>query len=121
MTPTITPEQRRAIDERHGRPVFVVDPDRSETFVLLTGADYDRVRGLLGTTDISGDWTEEQDERRCELIDKDIAGTITAQEQTELAELERQANHYYETVAAPPIEGARQLPRELLNRRAQQP
>jgi hypothetical protein len=121
MTPTITPEQRRAIDEHHGQPVFVFDTDRSETFVLLSGADYDRVRDLLGPANDNGDWTDEKDERRCELIDKDIAGAITPQERTELAELERQANDYYDRIAAPPMEGARRLHRELLNRRAQQP
>ena len=121
MIPTITPEQRRAIDEHHGQPVFVADTDRRETFVLLSSSDYHRVRGLLTGPNGSGDWTDEKDDRRCDLIDRDIAGTLTEEERAELAELERQANEYYDTIAAPPMEGARQLHQELLNRRGQQP
>lgn len=120
MSPTLTPEQRRAIDEHKGQPVYVVDVDRRETFVLLSDADYKRVRGLLEGTNDSGDWSDEKDERRCELIDKDIAGTITVEERAELADLEQQANAHFDSIAAPPMDGARQLHQELLNRRAQQ-
>jgi hypothetical protein len=118
MIPAITPEQRRAIDEHHGQPIFVIDADRSQTFVLLSNADYDRVRNLLDDANGgSDDWTEEADARRCDLIDKDIAGTITPDEQAELAQLEHQAAKYFDATAAPPMERARQLHRELINRR----
>ena len=91
MIPTITPEQRRAIDEHHGQPVFVADTDRRETFVLLSSSDYQRVRGLLTGPNGSGDWTDEKDDRRCDLIDRDIAGTLTEEERAELAELKCEA------------------------------
>jgi hypothetical protein len=118
MTPSITAEQREAIDLHNGQPVFVVDADRHETFVLLSDHDYERVRSLLENGGDAGAWSDQKDARRCELIDKDIAGTISDEERTELTVLERQANEYYDAVAPPPMEGARQLHQTLLNRRA---
>jgi hypothetical protein len=56
-----------------------------------------------------GDWSDELNERRIELIDKDIQGNITPGERAELAELQRQAVAYRDWVAPLPIEGARRL------------
>ena len=61
-----------------------------------------------------GDWSDELNERRIELIDKDIQGTITAGERAELAELQRKAVAYRDRVAPLPIEGARRLHQQLL-------
>ncbi|MGH9160085.1 MAG: hypothetical protein ACRD2X_08870, partial [Vicinamibacteraceae bacterium] len=60
-----------------------------------------------GVPNGDGDWTDDKNARRCELIDKDIAGTITAVEHEELTQLERQAHEHFDRVAPPPIEGAR--------------
>jgi len=117
MTPKISPEQRKALDERNGQPVYCVDVERQETFVLASAAD-ERVRQLFGEANGDGEWTEQKDARRCELIDKDIARTITEAERTELAGLERLANEYYDAIAPPPLDGARRLHQELLNKRA---
>ncbi len=59
------------------------------------------------------DWSEESQARRCELIDKEIAGTATVIERQELRELDRLANEYFDTVAPPPLEGARRLHQQL--------
>lgn len=61
-------------------------------------------------------WTEEQEIRRRELIDRDIATTITPSERIELAELDSRANAYFDQVAPPPMEGALRLHRQLLDR-----
>ena len=116
MSTILTPEQRQAIDEQHGQPVYVVDPDRQQTFVLLSAEDYLRVRPLL-QRDTSGDnWTEQMNARRCALIDRDIAGTISDEERIELAELDRQANEHYDRLAPPPIDGARAVHQQLLGK-----
>ncbi|MEZ6113088.1 MAG: hypothetical protein R3C99_19055 [Pirellulaceae bacterium] len=57
MTPKITPEIRKAIDEQHGKPVLVVDADRHQTFVLLTSDDFQRVEPVLGYSPDEGEWT----------------------------------------------------------------
>jgi len=71
-----------------------------------------------GVSNGDGDWTDDKDARRCELIDKDIAGTITAVEHEELTRPERQANDHFDRVAPPPIDGARRLHQQLVTRHA---
>ena len=65
------------------------------------------------------DWSDELNERRIDLIDKDIAGSITIEERAELAELQRKAVAYRDRVAPLPIEDARRLHQELLNLKRQ--
>ena len=108
MNPKISPEQRRALDEHGGQPIVVVDPDRQQRFVLIADTDY-RVRDFLGDTNGDGEWTDEKEARRRNLIDKDIAGTITVDERAELAILDRQGNEHYDRIAPRPIEGVRRL------------
>jgi predicted transcriptional regulator len=65
----------------------------------------------------NGEWSAEAERRRRMLIDRDIAGTITQEEQRELARLDRMANEHFDRVAPPPIEGARRLHAELVRKR----
>jgi hypothetical protein len=67
---------------------------------------------------VNGSWSEEGEARRRELIDKDIAGTISANELTELAALDRLANEHFDRVAPPLLKGARRLHQQLLQKRA---
>jgi len=117
MNPKISPEQRRALDKHGGQPIVVIDPDRQQRFVLIADTDY-RVRDLVG--DPNGEWTDEKETRRRDLIDKDIAGTITDDERAELAILDRQGNEHYDRIAPRPIEGVRRLHQELLKNRGNQ-
>lgn len=66
---------------------------------------------------VNGAWSEQGETRRRELIDKDIAGTITADELVELARLDRLANEHFDRVAPPPVEGARRLHNQLIQKR----
>ena len=64
------------------------------------------------------DWTypDEKNERRCELIDKDIDGTILPCERRELEELQRQMLAYRRKIAPLPICAAKKLYQELLKK-----
>lgn len=66
----------------------------------------------------SGNWNEEKETRRGELIDKDIQGVITPDERVELAALTREGNQHYDNIAPRPIEGAIRLHQQLVHRRA---
>jgi hypothetical protein len=66
-----------------------------------------------------GDWSDELNERRIELIDKDIQTNITTEERAELTELQRKAVAYRDRVAPLPIEGARRLHQQLLEKKLQ--
>jgi hypothetical protein len=61
-----------------------------------------------------GPWTEAKNQRRCELIDKDIDDHLTPEEAIELEALERQMDRHSRTVAPLPLEDARRLHQELL-------
>lgn len=119
MSPLISPEQRKALDEHNGAPIIVIDPDRQQRFVLIADTD-DRVRDLAVDTNGDDEWTEEKEARRRDLIDKDIAGTITIGERAELAALDRQGNAHYDKIAPRPIESARRLHEQLLKKRGNQ-
>jgi len=60
------------------------------------------------------DWTEAKNTRRCRLIDKEIAGTLTAEEADELHGLQQQMLRYRRSVAPLPLDDARKLHQELL-------
>ncbi len=67
-----------------------------------------------GTSANSSDWTEAKNARRCELIDRKYAGTLTAQEGIELARLQEEMLRYRQRVAPLPLEETRRLHQELL-------
>lgn len=61
-------------------------------------------------------WTDAKNHRRAELVDREIAGTITHTEVVELADLQGQMIRYVHRVAPLPIEDARKLHRQLLEK-----
>lgn len=65
----------------------------------------------------NGAWSEKLQDRRAELIDKDIAGTASVADRAELIELDRLANEHFDKVAPPPSKGARRLHQQLLRNR----
>jgi hypothetical protein len=67
-----------------------------------------------------GEWDEARNARRCELIDKDIQGRISREERRELESLTRQFRAYRQRVAPVPLEGARKLHQQLLEKKQRQ-
>jgi len=59
------------------------------------------------------DWTAARDARRCELIDRELDGTLTEAERTELEDLQEQMLRHRHRVAPLPLAHARQLLEEL--------
>ena len=82
-----------------------------------TKLEVDQTASVVGPND--GDWSDERNERRIELIDKDIQGRITTGERAELAELQRKAVAFRDRVAPLPIDGARRLHQQLLDMKRQ--
>lgn len=62
-------------------------------------------------------WSQKDNERRCDLIDKDTAGTITDAEKPELVRLQERFHLHLDKEFPPPTDGAQQLHQELLERR----
>ncbi|WP_417745650.1 hypothetical protein [Rosistilla oblonga] len=61
-------------------------------------------------------WTQAKDDRRCELIDREIAGTISLPERAELASLQRIAEQHFDEIASPPMEEALKLHKRLISK-----
>ncbi len=60
-------------------------------------------------------WTEAKDNRRCQLIDRELSGALTPNEQSELSQLQQEMLNYRRSVAPLPLEAARQLHKSLLS------
>ncbi|MCI0641510.1 MAG: hypothetical protein L0Y72_12470 [Gemmataceae bacterium] len=66
-----------------------------------------------------GPWTKTKNDRRCDLIDRKHGGVkLTPAEAFELAQLQAQMLRYRQRVAPLPLEEARQLHQELLEKAA---
>jgi hypothetical protein len=64
-------------------------------------------------------WTEAKNARRCDLIERKYAGTLSPTEAVELAQLQEQMLRYRQRVAPLPLEDARRLHQELLAKASQ--
>jgi hypothetical protein len=90
--------------ESAGRPVAcVVPPPRS----------------VNGTSDQEGEWSEEKNQRRCQLIDQKYDHGLSPAEEAELALLQDALHRYIDKVAPLPLDAARALQQELLQKAAQ--
>src|SRR5262249_11269789 len=65
-----------------------------------------------------GEWTEEKNRRRCELIDRKYDRGLNASEQAELALLQDAMHRFIDRVAPLPLDAARSLHQELLDKAA---
>ena len=63
-------------------------------------------------------WTPARNHRRCDLIDREIDGTITPDEAVELEGLQGQMRRYVNKVAPLPLAAARKLHADLLEKAA---
>jgi hypothetical protein len=110
-------------DEAVKRFFLTLPIDAGGSVLKLNGHDFVRVvpvaRDTGSATADNGEWTDEMNSRRCDLIDKEIEGTITLDEVQELHALQQAMLRYRRRVAPLPLEDARRLHQELL-RKAQQ-
>jgi len=59
-------------------------------------------------------WTEDQNQRRCALIDKEIDATLSDDEEIQLSQLQSEMLDCRRKIAPLPIEEARRVFQELL-------
>jgi hypothetical protein len=88
--------------------------------VVLDGEILARVEPVSakrnGKNKATGPWTDAKNQRRADLIDKKIAGTIMPEESAELEDLQGQMLAYRRKVAPLPLEDVRRLHQELLSK-----
>jgi antitoxin (DNA-binding transcriptional repressor) of toxin-antitoxin stability system len=86
--------------------------DGEGTILSLRGKPVARVTPEARPTasaPVDGEWTDQMSRRRHDLIDKQIANTLTPAESAELAELQQGFDQFLDRVAPLPIEHARRL------------
>jgi hypothetical protein len=125
----LSPELQHALHASQNE-LEVIDPSTNQRYVIVakdrwlerTAVDqpaaHDRVRRGPDSDSIDH-WTDEKNRRRAELVDRQIAGRLTAEERAELELLQDQMRAYREKVAPLPLEDARQLHGELMKRARQ--
>jgi hypothetical protein len=72
-----------------------------------------------GESDEEAKWTEEKNQRRCDLVEKEIDGTLSPEEAVELENLQQEMLAYRREIAPLPIEEARRVHDALLKRAAE--
>ena len=73
----------------------------------------------IGAADDGKEWTEAKNRRWCELIDREYDHGLTPTEEIELVSLQSALRRYVDKVAPLPIEAARKLHQQLLEKAAQ--
>jgi hypothetical protein len=63
----------------------------------------------------SQEWTTAKNSRRCDLVDREIDGTLTPAEAVELEQLQDEMLRYRQRVAPLPLAHARKMHNDLLN------
>lgn len=88
--------------------------------LLDSGLDSEQILGLFGRVALEEvdvpkklEWTAELNQRRFELIDRDIQGTLSRDEQVELVGLTQLTREHVDSEVNLPMEGAKKLHRHL--------
>ena len=101
-------------DEAVKRFFLSLTADSEGSVVELNGVALACLVPMACAPEDDGEWTEAKNERRCDLIDKEIDGTLTPAEAVELQSLQRAMLAYRNKVAPLPIAAVRKLHDELL-------
>jgi hypothetical protein len=122
MSIELSSDLRQALDAE-GTPLRIVDPHTGSVDVLVSEMVLEQVHpshlpGAQRVTTNGRKWSEEKNRRRCELIDKEIEGTITAEDSIELEALQREMLAYRRRVAPLPLDDLRNLHQTVLEQAA---
>ena len=107
-------------DEAVKRFFLSLSADSQGSVVELNGFALACVVPVSPAAEDNGEWTEAKNERRCDLIDKEIDSTLDPAEAVELSRLQAEMLRYRRKVAPLPLDDARRLHQELLKQAAQQ-
>jgi hypothetical protein len=105
-------------DEAVKQFVLSLVPDPGGSVPELGGKPVAHVLPIPASNGTAEDWDAAKDNRRCALIDREFAGTLTADEAAELRTLQAAMLRHRRQVAPLPIDEARRMHRELLTKAA---
>ena len=101
-------------DEAVKRFFLSLTADAHGSVVELNGLALACVVPVSPAAEDNGEWTEAKNERRCDLVDKEIDSILTPAEALELQVLQKAMLKYRNTIAPLPIAAVRKLHDELL-------
>ncbi len=94
MTPTLSSELQRALDQSGGQVLRVEDPRTHKAYAIV---DWDVASNWIEANHEGvEDWSEEKNARRCALIRKKFADGLTPAEMAELDQLQEQVGQFRE-------------------------
>jgi hypothetical protein len=97
-------------DEAVLRFVLSLPTDPNGTWLRVNGKKLFKVIPVSPSgSSPAREWTDEQNARRCLLIDRDVRGTITPDEAIELEELQHQLRRYRRQAAPLPLTETRRM------------
>jgi hypothetical protein len=102
-------ELERASDE----PLQVENPRNHKLYLIIPADRFSGGHQDARNAGGEGEWTEEKNARRFALIDREIAGTLSAAEAVELQHLQEGIDDYLRRVAPLPLTAARDLHEQL--------
>lgn len=105
-------------DEAVKRFFLSLPADSQDSEVELNGLALACLVPVSHAAQEDGAWTEAKNERRCDLIEKEIDSTLTAAEAVEFLSLQQAMLNYRNLVAPLPIAAVRKLHEELLAKAA---
>jgi hypothetical protein len=108
-----------SIDESVRKFVLGMALDPAGSVLEFNGKPVAWVVPATAATNGEEEWTEAKNQRRCDLIDRKYAGGLSLAEAVELAQLQDAMLRYRQRVAPLPLEEARRLHQELLNKASQ--
>ena len=122
MVAKLNEAQLDELDRSETRTMPVEDPRNRERYVVIPYDDYQRLLPILElrqrpSTNRLVKWNDQKNGRRCDLIEKEVAGSITQDEQAELERLQDEFYRFRDQVAPLPVEML-ELVKEALERRA---
>jgi hypothetical protein len=109
MIARLTDELVEELERAGEQPLRVENPRNHRWYVIVP----EERLAPAPVPPANGDWTAAKNARRFALIDREIAGTITADEAQELARLSQEIDDFLRRVAPLPLEEARELHEQL--------
>ena len=120
----LTPQQHgilTALSRETGKPIPVLVDEALEALQERTRRAPSNGHAPPSQAPSAPAWTEDKNQRRCHLVDKDIDGTISLAEQGELEQLQAEMLAYRRHVAPLPLDDLRMLHQQLLRQASAPP
>lgn len=116
MIARLSDELAQELERSGDEPLTVEDPRTHKLYVLVAAERFHENRQVAKSKVVDDEsiWSDAKNARRFALIEKDIAGQLTAEESCELKVLQAECDAYLRLVAPLPLQELQSLHSRLL-------